>query len=226
MASSRANIVVHGIAGAVRIGGTILFRPFIRSRYAAWGATEAEARAALPGDEYVPVPRSAMTLAITVNAPRAAVWPWLAQLGCGRGGWYSYDLLDNGGQPSATRIVPEWQQLRVGDRIAAVPGGGMSFPVSLVEPGVTLVLGGTLNTETGEDVPPGHPLPAKYFGGAQIYRLEEMGPDQTRLIFRNRMTWSPGGLLNFIYGAVVEPITFNMGRKMLLNLKRRAEAAG
>jgi proline iminopeptidase len=221
---SRFSTIAQGIAGAVRIGGTIILRPLIPERYAQWGATEREVRQAMAGDEYVPEPRSAMTLAVTVNAPREVVWPWLAQLGCGRGGWYSYDLLDNGGRPSADRVVAEWQDIKVGDRIAAVPGGGMSFPVSLVHPPVTLVLGGTLDTETNRDVAPGQPLPARYFGGAQIYRLEDAGPGKTRLIFRNRMTWNPCRMLNLVYSGIVEPITFNMGRKMLLTIKRRVEA--
>ena len=223
MPPTRLSIIVQGIAGALRIGGTIVVRPFARSLYAQWGASAEEAARAMPGDEYVAQPRSTMTLAITVNAPRETVWAWLAQLGCGRGGWYSYDLLDNGGQPSADRIVAEWQSVAVGDRIAAVPGGAMSFPVSIAEPPVTLVLGGTLNTETNQDVAPGQPLPARYFGGAQIYRLEAVGPGKTRLIFRNRMTWNPSAMLNIVYSGLVEPITFNMGRKMLLTLKRRAE---
>lgn len=224
MSPSKPAIIAQGIGGAVRIGITILLAPLLRPRYSRWGASNEEVRQPMPGDEYVPAPRSLLTLAITISAPAQEIWPWLAQLGCGRGGWYGYDLLDNGGTPSAQRIMPEHQAIAVGDRVAAVPGGGMSFPVSLVEPGQQLVLGGTLDTSKNVDVAPGQPLPRRYFGGAQIYQLIPIDEGRTRLIFRNRMTWNQARMLNFIYRGIVEPITYNMGRKMLLNLKRRAEA--
>lgn len=65
---------------------------------------------------------------MTIPAPPGAVWPWLVQMGCDRGGWYAWDLLDNGGRPSATRIVPELQGLAEGDVIPGWPGrrGGMT----------------------------------------------------------------------------------------------------
>lgn len=224
MPPSKPAIIAQGIGGVLRIGLTILLAPVLRPHYSRWGAAPGETTETMPGDEYVPEPKSRLTMAITVNAGPEKVWPWLAQLGCGRGGWYSYDLLDNGGVPSAERIMPEQQHIAVGDEIAAVPGGGMSFPVSIVEPNRLLVLGGTLDTATQRNVPPGQPLPEKYFGGAQIYRLVPLNKGRTRLIFRNRMTWNRSRMLNLIYRGIVEPITYNMGRKMLLNIKRRAEA--
>ena len=86
-----------------------------------WGASEEEARRRLPGDELVASPTFASTRAVTIAAPPAAVWPWLVQMGQGRGGLYSYDRLENLfglDVHSADRIVPELQQLNVGDRIS------------------------------------------------------------------------------------------------------------
>src|SRR5689334_22229007 len=83
--------------------------PLLRRWHARWGATDAEVAAAMPGDDLVPGCQYASTRAITINAPREAVWPWLAQVGFGRAGFYSNDLLDNVAHPSADQIIPELQ---------------------------------------------------------------------------------------------------------------------
>jgi hypothetical protein len=82
-----------------------------------WGATRDEIARAYPGDELVTDADSGATMATTLPAPPERVWPWLAQMGGDRGdrgGWYSWDWLDNSGESSADRIVPEWQSLEVG----------------------------------------------------------------------------------------------------------------
>ncbi len=86
-----------------------------------WGATAAEQLETLPGDELIGRPHFVPTRAVTINAPPAVVWPWIVQMGYGRAGWYSYDLLDNRGRRSADHIEPRWQRLKVGD---AVPMSG------------------------------------------------------------------------------------------------------
>jgi hypothetical protein len=74
-----------------------------------------EDRRPLPGDDLLPVANGRWTHAITIHAQPSDVWPWLAQMGCRRAGWYSYDGLDNGGVPSADRILPTLQRVEVGD---------------------------------------------------------------------------------------------------------------
>ena len=88
---------------------------WIRRRLLTWGATRDEITRAWSGDELIPDSNTPdCTMATTLPAPPDQVWPWLVQMSVGRAGWYSWDRLDNGGKPSADRIVPEWQDLEVG----------------------------------------------------------------------------------------------------------------
>jgi proline iminopeptidase len=171
----------------------------------------------------VPHPRSELTCAITVHAPAKHIWPWFVQLGCQRGGWYSYDLLDNGGSPSAERILPEYQHLEVGEIVKAVPNGSFGFPVAIIEPGHALSLAGVLNTKTGEPADLNDPKLDAYFAGDQTFVIEHVNEQTSRIVFRMRIDWNPTRLNTFIYRCILEPISFVMTRKMLLNLKRRAE---
>jgi len=193
-----------------------------------WGATLAEGRAPLPGDDLVPNPRARFTRAITLAAPPRQVWPWVVQLGCHRGGWYSYDELDNGGQPSADHILPEFQDLAVGDEIWAAPDGTLAFAVSALDPGHALVLRGPLDQGLAfyPDAPAelfaltGDPVQASW-----AFVLEPLPgvPTRTRLIVRFRADYSPS-LLSSLAGAVLEPLSFLLERKTLLGIKARAEA--
>ena len=97
-------------------------------------ATRAERREPLPGDALIADPLLSATHAIDVAAPPERVWPWLAQMGAGRGGWYSWDRIDNGGAPGAVRIVPELQRIGPGDVLPAEPGLQDAFVVARAEP--------------------------------------------------------------------------------------------
>jgi len=92
-----------------------------RDWHLGWGATDEERSKAMPGDELLATASFEPTRAITIEAPPAVVWPWLVQIGYGRAGFYSYDLLDNLGRPSEERIVPDLQDLKVGDWIPMGP---------------------------------------------------------------------------------------------------------
>jgi hypothetical protein len=215
--------IVEGLGGILAIAGTIVLSPVLAPRYRKWGATAEEAQRRLPGDELAPHPCSEITCAVTIGAPAAQVWPWLVQIGCQRAGWYSYDLLDNGGQPSADRILPEHQRLAVGDEVLLTPKGPLAMPVVAMELEKALVLGGTLNTGTGEGVAPRDPLPEAYYTGTNAFVLEPAGAKATRLIFRQRLDWSPALANTLMYRVFLEPISFVMGRKMLKGIKLRAE---
>src|SRR5688572_32065373 len=103
-------------------------------------ATAAEKRRPFPVDALVPDPVFTSTHAVTIDAPPERVWPWIAQMGAGRAGWYSWDAIDNGGTPSASRVLEELQTVVRGDIMPAVPGATAAFIVSSVEAPRDLVL--------------------------------------------------------------------------------------
>ncbi len=143
-------------------------------------ATTAERRQALPGDTLVHDAAGSIMHAVTIAAPPASVWPWLAQMGAGRAGWYSYDWVDNDGEPSAKRIVPELQQLCVGDIMPSLPGATDSFVVATITPVRDLVL--TVPAADGSAL-----VSWEFF-------LEPIETRSTRLLVRGRIgaRW-PGG---------------------------------
>jgi hypothetical protein len=98
-----------------------LLAPLHRRRHLRWGATAAEVSAPMPGDEAVPEASYVATRAVDIAAPPEAVWPWIVQMGADRAGWYSDDLFDNAGRPSADVIRPEWQQVARGGIVSMSP---------------------------------------------------------------------------------------------------------
>lgn len=105
------------VADLPRFATAPLYRPW----HQRWGTTDDELRSVQPGDDLLPDAAFRATRAITIAAPPEDVWPWLVQVGCLRAGWYSNDLLDNLGRPSATTIVPEFQHLEVGQWVPMAP---------------------------------------------------------------------------------------------------------
>ena len=103
-----------------------------------WGATGVELNRPLPGDDEVPEPAVSSTRAISIQAPARAIWPWLVQMGWGRAGWYSYDLVDNDRIPSAQQIIPEFQAFRAGDFVPE--GAEAGWTVSALEEDRLLLL--------------------------------------------------------------------------------------
>lgn len=212
--------VAGALAGGAALAG---YATVIRPWMLGWGATDEEVRGALPGDDVIKQPRYQATHAVTVHAPIADVWPWLVQIGQGRGGLYSYDRLENLlglGFHSADRIVPELQHLGIGDQVWMVPRDAsvpMYFQVLDVQPPKVLVLG-----------PHGDPAEAYEQGlpwTSWSFVLRDLGYG-TRLIARLRSDFKPtaAGLLVNKYG--LEPVHFLIERKMLLGIRRRAERAG
>ena len=194
-------------AGAAATLGPAAYLLFFRSRCLNWGARADEVAAKLPGDELLADPGLVTTRAITIHAPAGAIWPWLAQMGSGRGGAYSYDWIENLlglNIHSAEEILPEYQDIKAGDEL---PLGGHSpvMRVEVADPPRALAV-----RSTDQD-------------WAWIFALLPQG-DSTRLISRNRIATkalSPASRL--FYLLFMEPGSLVMERKMLLGIKRRAE---
>jgi hypothetical protein len=182
-----------------------------------WGATAAEAARSLPGDDLVPEPADQTTLAVTVEARPEEIWPWLIQMGHGRGGMYSYDWLENllGLDIHTTgEIRDEWQHLAVGDRVVVVPEGygpmpdGYAFTVAVVDAPRTLVL---------RQAPPEHP-----WNGVWSFHVVPVGKGRCRVLSRSR-TQTPSQVGLRIATRVGEPVTLVMTRRMLHGIRQRAE---
>jgi hypothetical protein len=185
-----------------------LTAPLYRRSHLQWGATQVEAASALPGDGLLPHAQYKSTRAITIDAPPEAVWPWLVQVGCLRAGWYSNDLLDNLGHPSATTILPELQHLEVGQWVpmSPTPSDRSALKVHSFEVNRWLLW----------------TTPDSTWG----WRLIPVESNGTRLIARitARYDWRhpPFAVLGVI---LMEFGDFPMLRRMLRGIKTRAESA-
>jgi hypothetical protein len=188
-----------------------------------WGATDEEQRQPLAGDELLPEATALTTHAITIAAPPTAVWPWLVQMGWGRAGWYTYRWVDrllfpaNG--PSATQLLPDHQQLQVGDRVPdGPPEADCWFTVERLKAERLLVLRSTRH------------LPVSWrrrglsMDWIWSWHLHEPTSGPTRLIQRNRMRLEPAWFGRAFLATIV-PADFIMARSHLRGLKARAEGA-
>ena len=215
--------IVGGVVGSAY---ALVVRPWQLQR----GATDAEARRSLPGDDLVPTPKSAYTQAITIRAPKSKVWPRLVQIGYKRAGWYSHDFLHrlvgvagcvDDERCSAKRIIPELQDLMVGDVVEIAPG--MGYAVAGLEPEQALILQTILDAGKWESVSSDDPLPEKYLRSSWVWFLEEIDEKTTRLIVRVRSDHNPG-LLSTLSARIPNALgRLLMQPRTLRVLKQRAE---
>lgn len=201
--------------GAAGMAANILLSPLTRRWYSRWGSTAAERQRALPGDEIVSAPRIVSTRAITIRAPAEAIWPWLVQMGQGRGGLYSYQKLENLARcdiHNADVIHPEWQHPVVGDKVRFGPEPYPFHTIRAIDPGRTLILGSPVDERS---------VPTSW-----VFHLEPVDAATTRLIARYRGSYEPGIANTIIWRALTDPIFFVMERRMLIGIRDRAEARG
>jgi hypothetical protein len=190
-----------------------------------WGSTREERLEALPGDDIVPEPQLGGQHAATIDARLGQVWPWLLQVGWGRGGWYTYRWVDRllfpQNQPSAETILPQFQDLKQGDTILdGPPQSGCFFTVREIEHGRHLVLHSTTHLPQALLRRPDVALSWTW-----AFELQPRGRDQTRFTFRWRASLRPLWL-RLLFDMLITPLDFVMGRSMCLGLKRRAESHG
>ena len=216
----------------------VVYLALLRPRSHRWGLTSDEVGRSLPGDDLVPIPEVEYTQAITIEAPPEEVWPWLAQIGYGRAGWYTYDWFYKltgsasfyDGDRSAERIIPELQDLKVGDTIDLAQG--MSFEVVTLEPNRLLVLLARVDTDTGESFELSDTMPARYLNISWVYAVDDLDENSSRLTVRWRGDTSPGLGNALAINVPAEAGALIMQPKLLKGIKarsedhRRAEAAG
>lgn len=184
---------------------------FVRPRLLRWGATDEEVYERFPGAELIPDGARAPTMAITIDAPRPKVWPWLIQMGYDRAGFYSWDILDNLARKSADRIHPEWQALSVGDHIKAM--GVDAWEVAMLEPERFLGL---------------RPLPGYGADALWGFLLKELPGARTRLVVSGYGKMQPAWLQPLwplVSVAFYEWTHWVMQTRQLTQLKKLAEAA-
>jgi hypothetical protein len=203
--NKRTRAVAAGVAaaGLWSVAYPVVFRHWCLT----WGARPDEVPRKLPGDELLAGAGIVSTRAITIDAPPAAVWPWLVQMGSGRGGVYTYDWIENlfGLDMHSTReILPQFQDVKVGDE----------FPLGPGRPAMRVAV-----------LDPEHTFTIRFADGNWVWifaLVPEAG--QTRLISRNRIA-APGTWSARLFSTLVmEPGSLVMERKMLLGIKERAES--
>ncbi len=173
-----------------------------------WGATDEEIAASFPGDELLLEPASFLNRAVTVNALPEEIYPWIVQLGAGRGGMYSYTSLEtyllNCPLVNADRVHEEWQDLKVGDEMKMCPNEPAPPPyiIAQIVPNEAIVMG---HQENGEWV------------DVWQFIIVPQKDGTSRLITRTR-TMATGG-----FWTIIHPGIFMMERGMLLGIKDRAE---
>ena len=210
------------IAGV--IGTAAVYGAWVHPRLMRWGATDEEVVGPYPGADVVPDGRRGATMAVTINAPPAQVWPWLVQLGGDRAGWYSWDHLDNAGRPSARSVHPEWQDLAVGDYVkywTRRRGPVNAWRVAALEPNRFLGLHG-LSDLRGRSLDAEQPRPSAYTEGLWGFLLNGLPGGRTRLVIGGYEVVRPRWLYRLLSYV---PVVWIMQARMLAVLKRNIERA-
>jgi hypothetical protein len=208
--------------------GAAVYGAWARPRMLTWGASGDEVSDTYPGDDLIPGPDGCATMATTLPAPPERVWRWMVQMGGDRGGWYTWDRLDNNGKPSADRIMPQYQTLETGQRLsrASVPGQPPGwFTVVKVEPNRTLVLRSSYGLFSGRQFDPlADPTPWAWVDGAWSFHLRRTAEGRTRLVVRNPGRSRPKAVARLFALLIGEPTHFAMQTRQFHNLRRRLAA--
>jgi hypothetical protein len=194
----------HRFVVGVTLG--VIYAVLIRPQINRWGATDEEAERPLPGDDLIPDPVTQITRAVNIDAPPQAAWPWIAQMGRERTGWYGFDLLVNQGVPSATYVRQDLPAPQVGMKM------DRGFEIAVVEPERAFVF-------VRRNMPTGFgPVANSAFG----YVIEPQTSGAVRLLVRAH--GYSEGLAGLLYTLLIfEPANFLLMSRQLCNVKQRAE---
>jgi hypothetical protein len=207
--------------GAAALGAyAFLIRPW----HLRWGATGDEPERRLLGDELTPLAKLQTTHAVTIRAPASDVWAWLVQIGQGRGGFYSYEWIENLlglNMHNIDRIAPELQDFHAADQVPLAPGGKTALPVDIIVPGESIVM----HIENGDLTKFAVMQPGLFRNLTWSFHLRRVDEHTTRLIERLRADWDETWQNRLMVRGYFEPGAFIMQRGMLLGIKARAERA-
>jgi len=184
---------------------SFLYFKMIRPWQLRWGASNAEISQPMPGDELVAHPSFNATRAVTIAAPVEKIYPWIVQIGVTRAGWYSYDLLDNLGRPSAIQILPQYQHIQPGDLIPMSPDGKYGIWVKDFQQDSWILWSDGQSGDT-----------------SWVWKIDSLGENSCRLITRVRTKyhWLSAA---FLFNLLIEFGDLIMMRKCMLGIKQRAE---
>jgi hypothetical protein len=200
---TRRTLVRTLIASLVFLCLFVLLTWFVYRPWALnWGSSDEEIARSMPGDEVLEDPTFNATRAVTIEAKPEEIWPWIVQIGYRRAGFYSYDILDNDGIPSAERILPEYQDLEVGDLIPLTKSANVR--VTQLEPPKSMVLL--------------FEVPGTWSSATWVWGLYPENDSHTRLVTRLRA--NPRQIRSQIFLDLGEIV---MMRKCMLGIKARAE---
>ena len=182
----------------------LFYLSLIRPWQLRWGATDAEIERSIPGDDIVGKPSFNATRAVTIHAPADNIYPWIVQMGVTRAGWYSYDLLDNLGKPSAESILTRHQNIQVGDIILMSPDGKQGMGVKDFRKNEWMLWWDNKGDSTW------------------AWGIHPEGENRSRLITRVRLKYRWVSF-SILFSMLVEFFDLPMMRKSMLGIKRRAE---
>lgn len=191
---------------AITAAALILYLVFVRPWQLRWGSTETDIMRPMPGDDIVQKPSFNATRAVTVNAPPENIYPWIVQMGVTRAGWYSYDLLDNLGRRSAETILPEHQNIQVGDIIPMSPDGKQGMFVRDFKHNEWILWWDNKGNSSW------------------AWGIYPEGDSRSRLVTRVRVKYewlSPA----IVFNLIIEFFDIVMMRKCMLGIRNRAEKA-
>lgn len=211
---------IEGIAIVLACYLTFFLKP-LRDR---WGLSLDEAKMPLPADEIIRAPKSVFTHAVKINAPAKYVWPWIAQIGQGRGGFYSYEALENliGLHIyNSDEIIPEFQNPKLGDFISFGPKD--AYPLVVCEHGRAMAIENGYDLDAKIAFDPKLSSPKNYLHLTWLWYVEAIDENHSRFISRNRLRYGSSLKAILLFGKLGEPMVFAMDRKMCLGIKKRAE---
>lgn len=219
----KQNGMRYGLAGLLAGAAAAAYALRVRPKMMRWGATARELERDWPGDAYSPKPNTEATRAVTIHAPAAEVWRWIVQIGQDRAGFYSYDWLESLfglEMHNADRVIPEFQERKVGDAVWLAPPGKSDGKARLIvaklEEERAMVL---VQPEDAERVARGEEAEHGFWA----FELESVDEKSCRLVMRTRSGGHPSIRTKLVQRLFWEWVDFIMERKMMLTIKQRAE---